>query len=108
MGLFTARALIPFIGTSALLVLAGCGKVQGAYQGVVTGSVTIGAPLHGGGPLSGRRDGKTIEFTTSDGAGGRIVWIGKVEGDTLEGQYVVEPTSFFVPGKQQGEWSVTK
>ncbi len=127
----TAIFALPFL---TLLILAtGCSpKLTGSYQGavlnqsyninadlfitfqevngLVTGSMTIGAPLYGGGPISGRRDGSDLQFTTGDGNGGSIVWIGRVGSQRVEGTYIVEPStlSTVVAGaeKQQGVWSV--
>lgn len=118
-----------------LLLLTACApKVKGSYQGVVrnqshsidadlfltlnegagfvSGTMTIGAPLSGGGTLSGSLQGKRIQFTTSDGAGGRIVWIGEVSGRSIKGSYVVEPgtmsTLFVGAQKEQGLWAVRR
>jgi len=117
------------------LVLTGCRpSVEGTYKGGVlnqshgvsadlyitlteynetlSGNMTIGAPLNGGGSVSGRRDGKQIQFVTSDSNGGRISWYGEVSGRQIEGQYVVEPGGLgaFLAGaeKQQGVWRVKR
>ena len=117
-----------------VFTLSGCAKFDGAYQGVVknqsydvtadlflslretngvvSGSMTIGAPLHGGGAVSGWKRAADVEFTTSDGAGGRISWIGKISGKRIEGHYVVEPSGVTVllagGEKQQGIWAVSQ
>jgi hypothetical protein len=118
-----------------VLLLTACApKVKGSYQGVVrnqsygidadvfltlhegagfvSGTMTIGAPLSGGGTVSGTLQGKRIQFTTSDGAGGRIIWIGEVSGRTMKGSYIVEPgamsTLFAGAQKEQGLWVVRR
>lgn len=116
------------------LLLTACAKVDGTYHGalknqsydvtadlflslkenngIVTGNMTIGAPLHGGEQIMGRRDGGNIEFATSDGVGGRIAWIGTIKGKRIEGFYVVEPAGLnaLMNGgeKQQGIWAVSR
>ena len=117
------------------LGLSGCGpKAEGSYaggvrnqsygveaslflklqdrDGLITGTMTIGAPLFGGGDVFGRRDGKNIQFTTSDASGGRIVWIGQVNGAQIDGDYVVEPNGMAQvlvgADKQQGIWAVKR
>lgn len=118
-----------------VFVLTACApNVKGSYRGVVrnlshgidadlfitldekagmlTGTMTIGEQLGGGGYISGSLKGKHLQFTTSDGSGGRIVWIGEVSGGTIKGDYVVEPgamTTLLVGAqKEQGVWAVKR
>ncbi len=112
-----------------LLIMSGCTRdPKGVYEGTVvndsygqeaslniffdkntswglTGTVTIGPPLHGGGRLNAKRDGKNIRFTTSDSFLGRIVWMGEIEGKMISGTYVVEG---LLSEKQGGRWVVIK
>lgn len=133
---FNPRSFFLALSILALaLILSGCGpRAEGSYQGAVlnqnhavsadlfltlnerneaiAGSMTIGAPLYGGGTVFGRRDGKKLQFVTSDSNGGRISWYGTISGKRIDGQYVVEPSGLntFLTGteKQQGIWSVTR
>lgn len=133
---FTLRSFLLAVSAALLvLIFSGCSpRAEGSYRGAVLnqshgisadlfitlnerseaimGSMTIGAPLYGGGTVSGRREGKNIQFVTSDSNGGRISWYGKISGKRIEGQYVVEPSglNMFLTGteKQQGIWSVTR
>lgn len=129
------RRLLPvFLVTTGGFLLVACAKVDGSYHGalknqsyditadlfislkesdgIVTGRMTIGAPLHGGGQIMGRRSGENIEFATGDSAGGRIAWIGTIKGRKIEGIYVVEPAGLNVlingQDKQQGIWAVSR
>jgi len=118
------------------LVTTGCGpqKIDGNYSGLlrndsygieadvfislserdgfVSGTMTIGAPLNGGGSFRGKRDGNFVQFTTNDGAIGQITWIGEVDRRTLGGTYVANPgdimTIFGGAQKQQGRWFVER
>lgn len=128
------RGFVFFVLGCCCLLFSGCNKADGSYRGlvqnqshgvradlfltlrdssgIVTGNMTIGAPLYGGGAVMGRRDGSDIQFTTGDGAGGTITWIGEVSGRRIEGHYVVQPSGFNVllngGEKQQGVWSVQR
>jgi hypothetical protein len=81
---------------------------------MLTGSLTIGPPLDGGGKLLwASRDGKKIKFTTKT-TGGKIVWFGEIDGKDIGGEYFVEPEGGLggllghQVEKQQGRWLVRK
>lgn len=81
---------------------------------MLSGSLIIGPPLDGGGELIwATRDGKRVKFTTMF-PGGKIIWIGTIDGKNIGGEYFVEPDTglgaMFGPRveKQQGRWLVRR
>lgn len=102
---FFSRWLTMVVLLTLGLCVSGCSKVDGSYQGlvrnqsydmtadlflnlreengIVTGNMTIGAPLYGGGAVMGQRNGSDLQLTTHDerviapllnGGSGYLVW----------------------------------
>lgn len=89
-------------------------ELREGENNTLSGSLIIGPPLDGGGNLLwASRDGKKIKFTTK-APGGKIVWLGEIDGKDIGGEYFVEPEgglgALFGPPleKQQGRWLVRK
>lgn len=85
-------------------------ELREGVNNALSGSLIIGPPLDGGGTLLwASRDGKKIKFTTKT-TGGKIVWLGEIDGKDIGGEYFVEPEGglggLLGPQieKQQGRW----
>ncbi len=79
---------------------------------MIGGSLTVSGDLSGGGAISGRIDGSSVTFTTSDMIMGQITWTGEIRGREIQGQYFVETpvlTSIFTGAQnQRGIWAVSR
>ena len=75
----------------------------------ISGTLSLtGKDLGGGGIILGNVIKNKISFTTPEDSNFKpIHWIGEIQGDRIDGIYIVEGKGFFA-GKQEGKWSVKK
>lgn len=73
----------------------------------ITGYISISGWLVGSGEISGKRDGNTFKFASTDATGLKITWEGIMRGEVLDGEYFIEPSSERGTGKQVGEFKVS-
>jgi Zn-dependent protease with chaperone function len=89
----------PAEGLSGLLAL------RFRSTATLTGRATIGAPLGGSGPYQGRIWRDTLILRSVSDAGDTIFWLARINGDTLQGPYIV------LGGQSQGQggvWQVAR
>lgn len=114
-------ALLMYVQSSALRAvdLVACegtchnvtGNVDGHLKVVFTeengklaGFVSVTGWLHGGGNITGTRNGTNFQFTTTDRTGLSIKWQGEIKNAKLSGEYFIDAQGGFP--RQVGEWSV--
>lgn len=82
--------------------------LQTGPYGKVSGRLTITDDLTGSGPLAGRADGQSIQFTSVEiNSGMKINWSGTIEGKTIKGSYTVAPLPERGIRVQTGVWQVS-
>lgn len=81
-------------------------------KNAISGNLSLSGELSGGGPLSGKIEGNTISFTTSDPLIGKLFWTGTISGRHIKGTYHIDTTflTTLITGTkgQHGSWTVTK
>ena len=73
----------------------------------ITGYISISGWLYGSGEISGKREGNSIRFISTDAGGGKIRWEGIVRNGVLDGEYFVDPDPKTGIGKEVGEFKVS-